>query len=47
MGSFSKHEVPMHLAPAPQTGPEAWHPHKEDDGPERAWVYKLEEKGRT
>jgi uncharacterized LabA/DUF88 family protein len=45
MGSFSKHEVPMHLAPAPPTGPEPGILYRQNNGPARAWVYKLEEKG--
>jgi uncharacterized LabA/DUF88 family protein len=45
MGSFSKHEVPMHLAPAPVAGKQPDIVYREVGGPHRAWVYKLEEKG--
>ena len=44
-GSFSKHEVPMYLAPPPDEGEKDGMVYRMDGGPERAWVYKLEEKG--
>jgi uncharacterized LabA/DUF88 family protein len=44
-GSFSRHEVPMYLAPPPNDGEEDGIVYLRDGGPERAWVYKLEEKG--